>query len=323
MQRRTLLFSSAGLCLAADTAGAQAWPIRPVRIVVTFPPGGASDIVARVLAEILSQRTGARFVVDNRPGAGGTIGAAHVATQLPDGYTLMLSNTAPIVTSPPLYARPGYDPVHSFTHIAFLGTTPAVITANRDLVPAPDFAGLVAWIKAQPQPPAYGSSGIGSVPHVLGVLLEREAKVRMNHVPYRGSAPMQAELLGGSLPLGFDVLPDTAENIRAGRLRAYAITAPSRLPMAPDLPTMAEVGFPQIRIDNWLGLSGPAGLPMMVVERLQAECAAALVTHEMRRRLEERGIGGEFLGPEGFGAMVAQQVRDIGGVVAGLGIRQD
>ena len=145
----------------------------------------------------------------------------------------------------------------------------------------------------------------------------------MNHVPYRGSAPMQAELLGGSLPLGFDVLPDTVENIRAGRLRAYAITAPGRLPMAPDLPTMAEVGFPQIRIDDWLGLSGPAGLPATVVERLRAECVAALAVPGMRRRLEERGIGGELLGPEGFAAMLAHQVRDIGGVVASPGIRQD
>ncbi len=253
MQRRILLAAAAGLpslgatCLASPALAQQSWPARPVRIVVVFPPGGASDIVARVLADALSTRMGARFVVDNRAGAAGTIGAAHVAQQPPDGYTLLLSNTAPIVTSPPLYAKAGYDPIRSFTHIAWLGTTPAVITANPAAVPAADFEGLIAWIKAQPRPPAYGTSGNGSVPHVLGVMIERETGAHMAHVPYRGSAPMQAELLGGSLPLGFDVLPDTVENVRAGRLRAYAVTSPARQPLAPEVPTTAESGHPGSR----------------------------------------------------------------------------
>ena len=288
-----------------------------------FPPGGASDIVARVLAEALSARMGARFVVDNRAGAAGTIGAAHVAQQPADGYTLMLSNTAPIVASPPLYPKSGYDPVRSFTHIAWLGTTPAVITANPAAVPARNFPELIAWIKAQPKPPAYGTSGNGSVPHVLGVLIERETGARMTHVPYRGSAPMQAELLGGSFPLGFDVLPDTVENIRAGRLRAFAVTSAARQPMAPEVPTTAELGFPEIQIDNWVGLSGTANLPAPIVERLRAETVAALATPEVRRRLEERGITGEPLGPEAFAGLVTQQVREIGGLVAGLGMQLD
>ena len=310
--------------LAAAQPAAGNWPgTRPVRIVVVFPPGGASDIVARVLADALSTRMGARFVVDNRAGGAGTIGAAHVAQQPADGYTLMMSNTAPIITSPPLYARPGYDPVRSFTHIAWLGTTPAVITTNPAVVPATDFAGLIAWIKAQPRPPAYGTSGNGSVPHVLGVMVERETGARMSHVPYRGSAPMQAELLGGGLGMGFDVLPDTIENIRAGRLRAIAVSSRARQPMAPDVPTTAELGYPGIQIDNWVGLSGPANLPAPVVERLRAETFAALATPEVRRRLDERGITGEPLGPETFTALVAQQVREIGGLVAGLGMQLD
>ena len=310
--------------LAAAQPAAGSWPgTRPVRVVVTFPPGGASDIVARVLADALSARMNARFVVDNRAGGAGTIGAAHVAQQPPDGYTLMLSNTAPIVTSPPLYARPGYDPLRGFTHIAWLGTTPAVITANPAVVPAADFAGLIAWIKAQPRPPAYGTSGNGSVPHVLGVMVERETGARMSHVPYRGSAPMQAELLGGGLGMGFDVLPDTIENIRAGRLRAITVSSRARQPMAPDVPTTAELGYPGIQIDNWVGLSGPANLPAPVVERLSAETAAALAAPEVRRRLDERGITGEPLGPAAFTALVAQQVREIGGLVAGLGMQLD
>jgi len=327
MKRRSFL-AAALPCLGAAVLPLPAvaqpvWPAKPVRIVVVFPPGGASDIVARVLAEALSTRMGARFIVDNRAGAAGTIGAAHVAQQPADGYTLMLSNTAPIVASPPLYPKSGYDPVRSFTHIAWLGTTPAVITANPSVVPAKDFGELVDWIKAQPKPPAYGTSGNGSVPHVLGVLIERETGVKMAHIPYRGSAPMQAELLGGSLGLGFDVLPDTVENIKAGRLRAYAVTSPARQPMAPDVPTTAELGHPEIQIDNWVGLSGPANLPAPIVERLRAETVAALATPEVRRRLAERGIAGDPLGPEDFTALVRRQVREIGGLVAGLGMQLD
>jgi tripartite-type tricarboxylate transporter receptor subunit TctC len=161
------------------------------------------------------------------------------------------------------------------------------------------------------------------VPHVLGVMIERETGARMSHVPYRGSAPMQAELLGGSLGIGFDVLPDTIENIRAGRLRAIAVSSRARQPMAPEVPTTAELGYPGIQIDNWVGLSGPANLPAPIVERLRAETVAALATPEVRRRLEERGITGEPLGPEAFAGLVTQQVREIGGLVAGLGMQLD
>jgi tripartite-type tricarboxylate transporter receptor subunit TctC len=325
IERRTLLFAPS-LCLAlghAMPASAQAWPNRPIRIVVVFPPGGASDIVARILADALSTRMNARFVVDNRAGAAGTIGAAHVAQQPADGYTLMMSNTAPIVTSPPLYKKAGYDPVRSFTHIAWVGTAPAVITANPSVVPAKDFAELIAWIKAQPQPPAYGSSGNGAVPHVLGVMVERETGVKMAHVPYRGSAPMQAELLGGNLGLGFDVLPDTVENIKAGRLRAYAVTGSARQAMAPEIPTFAELGFPEIQIDNWVGLSAPANLPAPIAERLRAETLAVLAAPDMRRRLAERGFTGEPMGSEAFTDLVTKQVREIGGLVAGLGMQLD
>ena len=145
----------------------------------------------------------------------------------------------------------------------------------------------------------------------------------MSRVPCRGSAPMQAESLGGNLPLGFDVLPDTVENIKAGRLRAYAVTSAARQPMAPEVPTTAELGFPEIRIDNWVGLSGPANLPAPIVERLRAETVAALASPGVRRRLDERGITGEPLGPEAFTALVSQQVREIGGLVAGLGMKLD
>ena len=323
--RRMQLFAAL-LCLGfgqqAAPARAEGWPTKPVRIVVTFPPGGSSDIVARVLAEAMSPRLGQRVLVDNRPGAGGTLAAAHVAQQPADGSTLMLSNTAPIVTSPPLYAKPGYDPVASFTHVAYLGATPMVVVTNLS-VPAKDLAGLTAWLRAQPQPVTYGSSGAGSVGHVTGSMFTTLTGIPLNHAPYRGSTPMQADLLGGSILLSFDTLPENVENIRAGRLRAYAVTATARAPSVPDVPTVVEAGLPGLLTGNWLGLSGPAKLPPEVVARLQDEVSAALGTAAFRERLASVGIvPGEMTQPE-FTEFVAEQVTTVGGAVRAMGIRND
>jgi tripartite-type tricarboxylate transporter receptor subunit TctC len=323
MRRRHLPLLAAttafGFGKAAAAQGSP-WPSRALRIVVTFPPGGSSDIVARVLADVFSQRLPQRAVVDNRPGAGGTLGAQHVATQPADGYTLMLSNTAPIVTSPPIYPNVGYDPVAGFTHIAYIGATPLVIVANPRLVPATDLAGLVAWIKAQRTPPGYGSSGAGSVAHIFGEAFQQRTGAALTHVPYRGSAPMQADLLGGSIPLSFDTLPQNVEHIRDGRLRAIAVTSPARQAMAPEVPTTAEAGFPGLLAENWLGLAGPAGLPPAVATRLHEEVVAALAAPIVRQRLDEHGIATRAMSQAEFAAFVADQVRSVGGAVRALGI---
>jgi tripartite-type tricarboxylate transporter receptor subunit TctC len=287
--------------------------------VVVFPPGGSSDIVARVLAEAMAPRLGQRVVVDNRPGAGGTLAAAHVAQQPADGYTLMLSNNAPITTSPPLYPQAGYDPLRSFTHIAYIGITPLVVLSNLT-VPARDMATLQAWMRAQAQPPAFGSSGTGSVGHVVGTLFSQQARIALNHVPYRGSTPMQADLLGGSIPLAFDPLPDNSENIKAGRVRAYAVTAATRHPNLPDVPTVAEVGLPGLVIGNWLGLSAPAGLPPAITARLHAEVAAAMQTPLMKDRLATVGIVGGEMTQAGFVAFIERDVREVGGAIRAMGI---
>ena len=323
MSRRLLPVLLALLCLFAGQSAAlaqpAAWPARPSRIVVVFPPGGASDIVARVLAEALTPRLGQRVVVDNRPGAGGTLAAAHVAQQPADGYTLMLSNNAPITTSPPLYPQAGYDPVASFTHISYLGITPLVILSNNS-VPAQDLAGLMAWLRAQPQPVAFGSSGSGSVGHVVGSLFSQQTGIPLNHVPYRGSTPMQADLLGGSILLAFDPLPDNSENIRAGRVRAYAVTSRVRQPAIPTVPTTPELGLPNLLAGNWLGLSGPAGLPAEIVAKLHAEVAAVMRTPAVQDRLASVSIlSGEMTQPE-FAAFVAEDVRTVGGAVRAMGI---
>jgi tripartite-type tricarboxylate transporter receptor subunit TctC len=324
MRRRhvPLLAAAAAFGLGSAARAQTGWPSRTIRVVVTFPPGGSSDIVARVLADIWSQRLPQRVVVDNRPGAGGTLAAQHVATQPPDGYTLMLSNTAPIVTSPPIYPQAGYDPVASFTHIAYLGATPLVIMVNPRRVPASvtDLAGLVAWAKAQGAPPAYGSSGAGSVHHIFGEALAARTGVALTHVPYRGSSPMLADLLGGAFPIGFDTLPQNVENIRSGRLRAIAVTSPQRQSMAPEVPTTADAGFPGLVAENWLGLSGPAGLPAPVVATLHAEVAAALAMPAVKQRWEELGIALRPMTQPEFAAYVAEEVRVVGGAVKALGI---
>jgi tripartite-type tricarboxylate transporter receptor subunit TctC len=323
MRRRQLPFIAALAALPLPMpalAQTGEWPSRPLRIIVTFPPGGSSDIVARVLADVLSQRLPQRVLVDNRPGAGGTLGAAYVASQPADGYTLMLSNTAPIVMSPPIYPSVTYDPVGGFTHIAYIGATPLVIVVNPRLVPATDLAGLVEWVKAQRVPPGFGTSGAGSVAHIFGEQFMQRTGAALTHVPYRGSAPMQADLLGGAIPLSFDTLPQNVENIRAGRLRAIAITAPARQEMAPEVPTTAEAGFPGLLAENWLGLAGPRGLPPAIAHRLHAETVAALANPTVRARIDEHGIAMRAMTQPEFTAFVAEEVRVVGGAVKALGL---
>jgi tripartite-type tricarboxylate transporter receptor subunit TctC len=323
MLRSILPLLASFACLIGGQASAQpAWPTRPIRIVVTFPPGGASDIVARVLADALGPKLGARVVVDNRPGAGGTLAAQHVATQPADGYTLMLSNTAPIVTSPPLYRAPGYDPLTSFTHIAYLGSTPMVVISNLS-VPATDLAGLMAWMRAQPAPVTYGTSGIGSVGHVVGTMFTAQTGIPLNHAPYRGSQPMQADILGGSILLSFDTLPENVENIHAGRLRPYAVTSPARQPSVPEIPTTAEGGLPNLVALNWLGLTGPARMPPAIVERLHAETTAILQTPAFQERLATVGIVSGQMSQPDFVTFVANQVNTVGATVRSMGITND
>lgn len=321
MRRRELPLLVAPLCLPAVQARAQAaWPTRPVRIVVSFPPGGSSDITARVMAEHYSAVFHQRFVVDNRPGAGGTLSALHVAQQPADGYTLFLSNSAPITTSPPLYPQAGYDPIRSFTHVTYIGAAPVAIVTNPRFIPATDLASLVAWMRAQPGPPGFGSSGTGSVGHILGEMFQRAANVQLTHVPYRGSAPLLPDLLNGQVPLAFDTMPQYVEHFAAGRLRGIAISAPQRNPMAPHVPTTTEGGYPQLIALNWVGISGPAGLPPAVVERLIAETHSGLRTEIVQRRLLEHAIAPTPLGPAEFAAFAQRDVNEIGGLIRALGI---
>jgi tripartite-type tricarboxylate transporter receptor subunit TctC len=288
---------------------AQAWPAKPVRVVVTFSPGGSSDIVARLIAAPLQAALGQSVIVDNRPGAGGTIGAQEVARAAPDGYTLLLSNSAPISISPAMQDQPRYDPVAGFTHVSYIGSVANVFVVHPS-VPATSLRELVGWLKAQPNPVAYGSGGIGSIGHIVGETLKKDQGLQMEHVGYKGSSPMHNDLLAGTIKLAIDTLPQNVPFIKDGKLRAIAVTSPARAPMAPEIPSVLELGQKKLVAENFLGVSGPAGLPRPIVERLHAAMKASLANPTVRERLTDLGVQGRDMTPAEFTAFVANQVKE-------------
>jgi tripartite-type tricarboxylate transporter receptor subunit TctC len=298
-----------GLLLIATHALAQAWPTKPVHVIVTFPPGGSSDIVARLVAIPLGAELGQPIIVDNRPGAGGTIGALEAARAAPDGYTLLLSNSAPISISPAMQDQPRYDPVAGFTHVSYIGSVANVFVVHPS-VPAKNWAELLAWIRAQPNPVVYGSGGIGSIGHLVGETMKKDHGLRMDHIGYKGSSPMHNDLLGGTIKLAIDTLPQNVPFMRDGKLRAIAVTSPARAPMAPEVPSVLELGQKKLVAENFLGVSGPAGLPKGVVDRLHAAMRKSLADPKVAQRLAELGVQGRAMTPGEFTAFVANQVKD-------------
>jgi len=295
--------------LAAGNAAAQSWPTKPVRVIVTFSPGGSSDIVARLMAAPLQAELGQSVIVDNKPGAGGTIGALEAARAAPDGYTLLLSNSAPISISPAMQDQPRYDPVAGFTHVSYIGSVANVFVVHPS-VPATSLRELVGWIKAQPNPVNYGSGGIGSIGHIVGETLKNDQGLKMEHVGYKGSSPMHNDLLGGTIKLAIDTLPQNVPFMKDGKLRALAVTSPARAPMAPGVPSVLELGQKKLVAENFLGVSGPAGLPRPVVERLHAAMKKSLANPTVQQRLADLGVQGRDMTPEQFNAFVAEQVKD-------------
>lgn len=309
----------AALALAGQAA-AQAWPVKPVRVVVTFPPGGSSDVVARQIAPLLAEKLGQSFVVDNKPGAGATIGATEVARAAPDGHTLMLSNTAPISLSPFMLDPMPYDPVKGFTHVAYIGSVPNVFVVHPS-VPATNLAEFVAWAKQQKAPINYGSGGVGSIGHIVGELFKAQAGIDLAHVGYRGSGPMHNDLLGGTILFAIDTLPQNVQYQKSGKLRLLAVTSDKRNAMAPEVPTVGEAGYSKLVADNFFGISGPAGMPRPVVEALNKATVAALADPRLAKSLEDFGIAPGRMSPDEFTAFVQQQVSAWGPAVKASGAK--
>jgi tripartite-type tricarboxylate transporter receptor subunit TctC len=305
---------------AATIAGAQTWPTKPVKVVVTFPPGGSSDVVARVIAPLLAAKLGQPFIVDNKPGAGATIGAAEVARAPADGYTLMLSNTAPISLSPFMLEPQPYDPNKSFTHIAYIGSVPNVFVVHPS-VPAKTIPEFIAWAKQQKDPIPYGSGGVGSIGHIVGELFATQAGIKLNHVGYKGSAPMHNDLLGGTILFAIDTLPQNVQFQKSGKLRMLAVTSTKRAAMAPEVPTVLELGYPKLLAENFFGISGPAGIPKSVATPLHAATLAVLDDPKLVKNFEDLGITVQKMSSEDFAQFVQKQVAEWGPAVKASGAK--
>jgi tripartite-type tricarboxylate transporter receptor subunit TctC len=297
----------AAVALWAMPAAAQDYPSKPVRIVVTFPPGGSSDVTARALSVPLQKALGQPVVVDNKPGAGGTIAATEIFRAAPDGYNLLMSNTTPSSLAPFMLNPQPYDSIKGFTHVALVATVPDVVMAHPS-VPAKNIAELIAWVKAQDKKVFYGSGGVGSIGHILGETFKKQTGLNIEHVGYRGSAPMITDLIAGRLSFSFDTLPQNVPHIKAEKLRPLAVTSRTRSHVAPDIPTVIEANLPYLVAENFIGVSAPANLPAPVLARLHGAIQTALDDPQLVARLNDLGLTVRKMPQAEFTAFVKQQV---------------
>ena len=294
--------------LWAPPSAAQDWPTKAVRIVVTFPPGGSSDVVARALSVPLQKHLGQPVVVDNKPGAGGTIAASEIFRAAPDGYNLLMSNTTPISLAPFMLSPQPYDSIKGFTHVSLVATVPDVVMAHPT-VSAKNMAELINWTKAQDKKVFYGSGGVGSIGHILGETFKKETGLNLEHVGYKGSAPMITDLIAGRLSFSFDTLPQNVPHIKAEKLRPLAVTSRTRSHVAPEIPTVVEAGFPSLVAENFIGVSAPAQLPPAVLKRLHTAIQASLEDPTFVSRLNDLGLTVRKMSQPDFADFVEKQVQ--------------
>jgi len=303
--------------LFSGPAASQTWPAKPVRIVVPLSPGGFADVPARLLAPRLSAQFGKQFFVENRPGAGGSIGTDHVAKAEADGHTLLFTAT-PHVISPWLYKTLPYDAFKDFVPVARVASGPYVLVVNTQFQ-ANSVHELITAAKAQPGVIDYASSGNGSAQHLVAALFASLAGVNINHVPYKGSGPAMQDLISGQVKVSFAGVPNVITHVRSGRLRALAVTTATRWPDMPEIPTLAEAGVPGYEAALWLCLLAPAATPADIVQRLHAEIGKALQDPELLQSLRAAGIAPSLLGPQELGAFMRTEHEKWGRVVRETG----
>lgn len=286
INRRTFIVSTASLLatpnIARSQASPQGYPSKPVRILVPFPAGQATDILARLLADQLSKSLRQQFIVDNKPGAGGSLGTDAAAKAAPDGYTLVMATIATFAINPAIYPKLGYDPIRDFAPIANLGLTPQTLVAG----PSPGFKTLKEFVAhAKAKQIDYASSGNGSASHLTMEMLGITARLQLNHVPFKGSPEAQTQVIGGQIPVMFDAIPGVLSQIKAGKLTALGIASSNRSPFLPDLPTIAEQGYPGFEAVGWIGVAAPAKTPEPILDKLSAEARRILNQPEVKERL--------------------------------------
>ena len=322
---------SASLCVLAlmsafgggvETAGAQTYPNRTITLIIPVPPGGSTSIVGRVIADKMSQLLGQSIVVDNRGGAGGTVGTKAAAKSDPDGYTLLLGYTGTLAIGPSLYRNVGYDPRKDFVAVGMIGRAPSSLVVHPSF-PVKTVAELIAYAKANPGKVNFGSAGVGTVNHITGEYFARAAGIKLVHIPYKGTGPALADLLGGHIPMAFAPIPATHANISAGLLRALAVTSTRRNSLLPDVPTMIEAGIPDFEASLAYGLVAPAGTPRAVIDRLNEALRAALASDEVKKQLAFDGTEITPTSPEQYADFIDKDERRWAELVKASGVEPE
>lgn len=298
---------AAGVACAPPAQAASAYPQRPVRVIVPFPPGGGNDILARAVGQKLSEVMGQQVVVDNRGGAGGLVGATLAATAAPDGYTLFLGSLGNLAHNPALQSRPPYDPVRDFAPVMLLATSSFILVVNPSL-PAKSVADLIALARAKPRTLNYASAGQGSSLHMTAELFKHATGADIVHVAYKGTAPATVELIAGATQLMFSTMPPALPHVASGKLRALATTAAKRSPAAPDVPTVIEGGVAGFEVLNWQGLVAPARTPPSITEKLHRDLATAMEQRSLVDTLSSQGLEAARSTPGEFGRLIRSEL---------------
>jgi tripartite-type tricarboxylate transporter receptor subunit TctC len=304
--RRQLVLGAAA-SLAAGSALAQAQAPRTIKLVVPFPPGGSTDILARAIGARLATQMGVTVIIENKGGAAGSVGAGEVARMAPDGATLMMGHIGTLAINPSIYPKLTYDPVKSFAPLALVARVPNVLVVHEKF-PVTDFKGFIAKAKAEPGRLNYASGGNGSAAHITFEYLKQQTGIFMPHIPYRGAAPAVSDVLGGQVEAIFTGSPALIAHIRGGKLRPLAVSSPKRMPALPDVPTVAESGYPGFEADQWYGIVAPAGLPAPLVALYNTEINKALASPEVTRALAIEGAEPTPTTPQAFAQLIASEI---------------
>jgi tripartite-type tricarboxylate transporter receptor subunit TctC len=306
----------------ADIAHAQTYPSRPITLIISFAPGGSTSVVGRGIADKMSELLGEKIVVDNRPGAGGTVGTRAVAKAEPDGYTLLLGYTGTLAIGPSLYKNPGYDPRKDFAPIGMIGNAPNSLVVNPSF-PAKTVAELITYAKANPDKVNFGSAGAGTASHITGEYFASAAGIKLVHIPYKGTGPAMTDLLGGHIPMAFAPIPASHANVAAGKLRALAVTSVTRSGLLPEVPTMIEAGLPGFDASLYYGLVAPAGTPRPIIDKLNKALRDALASDEVRRQLGNDGTEITPGTPEDYADFIDKDEKKWSRLVKSSGVEQE